>query len=96
VQQTDGDPVRAAQSVAHPHVVHGVAGRYATQCPAAHTWLGPQTLPQVPQKGTPASRSTHWVRPLTGHPVKPPVQAPEAHEPWHRSPLAQTVVQLPQ
>lgn len=38
-----------APHVEHGHDVHGVAGSYAWQWPAAQTWFGAQTVPHVPQ-----------------------------------------------
>lgn len=85
-------------ALAHGHVVHGVAGAYDGHDPAAQICPGAHTVPQVPQYGSPASRLTHDVRPVMGHPVSPAEHAPVWHDPFsHLSPTAHGVaVHAPQ
>jgi hypothetical protein len=96
-QQTEGAPTSASQPE-HGHDVHGVAGTYAVQWAAAHSWLGAHTVPHVPQYGTLASRSTHAKRPFTGQGVSPPGQLPaRTWQPFaHDSPASHAFPQPPQ
>jgi len=65
---------------------------------AAQISLGEQTVPQVPQYGSPAERSTHAERPETSHAVSGEVHVPVWQEELsHLSPAEQGVaVQEPQ